>query len=359
MTDNPYKQLAVRLDTLPNGFPATDDGVELRILESLFTPEEAALAAQLRMSPESAEQVALRVGGNPSRVAELLGSMAMRGIVTAVTTKSGQAFRLMPFVVGFYESQVATLSAELAALFEAYYHQAFAHSMETEPQLHRVIPVGKSFAVDIEVQPYESAAEIVNRARAWGIVDCICRKQKALIGDPCDHPVDICIVLSPAPGAFDENPAVRALTNEEALGALQRAEDAGLVHTTANNQKSIWYICNCCTCSCGFLRGMAELGMANVIARSAFVCQVDTDLCSGCEDCIEHCQFDALALDRGLASIDRARCVGCGLCVRNCLEDALSLVHRPEHEIKPVPLNEAEWGSARAANRGIDLAGMM
>ena len=35
MSENPYKQLALRLDALPNGYPATKEGEELRILELL------------------------------------------------------------------------------------------------------------------------------------------------------------------------------------------------------------------------------------------------------------------------------------------------------------------------------------
>jgi len=45
MQDNPdpaYRQLAVRLNELPNGFPPAPDGAELRLLAYLFTPEEAA-----------------------------------------------------------------------------------------------------------------------------------------------------------------------------------------------------------------------------------------------------------------------------------------------------------------------------
>jgi len=44
MSKNPYKRLAERLNALPNGFPPTEDGAELRLLEKLYTPEEAALA---------------------------------------------------------------------------------------------------------------------------------------------------------------------------------------------------------------------------------------------------------------------------------------------------------------------------
>jgi|GEM_PF-3496374 len=40
---NLYKKLALHLDKMPAGFPATDSGVEVKILERLFTQEEAAI----------------------------------------------------------------------------------------------------------------------------------------------------------------------------------------------------------------------------------------------------------------------------------------------------------------------------
>jgi Na+-translocating ferredoxin:NAD+ oxidoreductase subunit B len=39
MTQTVYEQLARHLDDLPAGYPATESGVELRILRRLFTPE--------------------------------------------------------------------------------------------------------------------------------------------------------------------------------------------------------------------------------------------------------------------------------------------------------------------------------
>ena len=61
MNTDVYQQLAQRLDTLPNGFPATSDGAELRILEYLFSPEEAALAAKLRLTLETPKEIAARL----------------------------------------------------------------------------------------------------------------------------------------------------------------------------------------------------------------------------------------------------------------------------------------------------------
>ena len=98
---------------------------------------------------------------------------------------------------------------------------------------------------------------------------------------------------------------------------------------------------------------MAELGIANVIASSAFVNQVDEILCNGCEACIASCQFNALTMDAALVKVDAVRCVGCGVCVIACSTGALGLVRRPEEEVKPVPQTHEDWGAQRIAERGL------
>ncbi len=41
--NNVYKQLALKLDRLPSGFPATTSGVELKILAKLLLVEKSML----------------------------------------------------------------------------------------------------------------------------------------------------------------------------------------------------------------------------------------------------------------------------------------------------------------------------
>jgi electron transport complex protein RnfB len=368
MTEDPYRRLAERLDALPNGFPPTEDGAELRLLAKLFSPEEAALAAQLRLTLETPEQVAERIGGDARELRKHLKSMAKRGLVNAGRAGRRLGYGLLPFAIGIYEMQFDTIDAELAELFEDYYQSA-PNILATSPPLQRVIPVGESVRVDLEVRPYESAAEIVANAKAWGVQDCICRRQKALIGDPCDHPMDVCMIMSQTPGAFDRHGAIRALTQEEAMATLRRAADAGLVACVGNNQEGLWhiheglwhshqglwYICNCCTCSCGLLRAIADLGISNVVARSAFVCQVEDELCIACGLCLDRCQFDALELDE-VVRVDPTGCVGCGLCVPTCPEKALTLLRRPDDQVVVPPETEKEWLDQRAAARGLDLS---
>ena len=355
---NPYKQLAERLDTLPNGYPSTTDASELRLLAKLFSPEEANLASQLRIMLESSTQIAERLGLEHTPTRQMLKNMARRGLIRAGKKDDGLGYGLLPFVVGIYENQLSNLDEELARLFEDYYQSSFPQVLTVQPAIHRVIPVGESIKMDMVVAPYESAAGILEQAQSWGVQDCICRVQTRLIGKPCEHPVDMCMVMSPVPDAFINSQEITSLTKEEAYATLHRADLAGLVHSVSNNQHGDWYICNCCTCSCGILRGMAELGIANVVASSAFINTVDETLCNACGLCVESCQFDALTVDM-VAIVNKTRCVGCGVCVNTCPDHALVLVRRPEEEVKPVPVNLVDWGMQRARDRGIDLAPLL
>jgi len=361
MNKDPFKRLAERLDALPNGFPPAPDGAELRLLEKIYTPEEAAMAAELRLTLATPGQIASWLcdsgweGVDVQALRDLLKNMVGKGLITAGRTEGGLGFGLMPFVVGVYEAQIGRMDAELARLFEDYYLQSFGQVLAVQPALHRVVPIGEDVRMDMEIRPYETASEIVKHAQAWGVNNCICRVQKALIGEACEHPLDVCMILSQKPGAFDGSTLFRVLSMEQALDTLQRAAKAGLVHSVSNVQEEISYICNCCTCGCGILRGMAELGIANVVARSAFVNQVDEALCVGCEDCLAMCQFQALSMMDGMLQVNQTRCTGCGVCVSSCLEGALGLVRRPIEDILPVPDRQTDWRLQRSIARGLDM----
>ena len=96
--NNPYEQLAHRLDSLPNGFPATQDGAELRLLAKLYSPEEAALAAELSESLETPDSIAdrLRARGESDidshQLKNQLKSMARKGLIAAGRTYEGLAY---------------------------------------------------------------------------------------------------------------------------------------------------------------------------------------------------------------------------------------------------------------------------
>jgi len=356
MTEDVYRKLAERLDAIPNGFPATESGAELRLLAKIFTPEEAALAGVMRLTREPAADIAARAGVDADTVYRTLKEMARKGQIRIKKGKGQLLFGLMPFAVGFYEEQLPRMDAELAALFEQYLQETQGGSIVREaPAVHRVIPIGEAIPFDLEVFPYERASELLEDAKSWGVRNCICRVQQRLVGKGCDRPIENCLVFAPIEGAFDHSKVDRAITKEEALQILLEAEEAGLVHSTGNYRDQHYYICNCCTCCCGVLRSVAEFGVPTTAVRSDFHTVVDAELCIGCGDCLERCQFDALSLPDDICVVDYARCVGCGLCATVCPTGALYLERRPEGEVPPPPANIKEWMVQRAQGRGISI----
>jgi ferredoxin len=351
--DSPYRKLARSLDALPNRFPPAPDESDLRLLAKIYTAEQAALAAELSPEKETPAQISQRLERDLREVSALLKEMSKNGLISFGKTPQGRlGFGLLPFVVGIYEEQVARMDAEMAELYETYYRQAFGNTLKVQPQVHRVIPVGQSVKNDMQIYPYESITDLIAQAQAWGVIDCICRKQRALIGKACGHPLDVCMVLSERTAAFDDSPTIHALTQAGALDTLARAEREGLVHCVSNSQSGFTYICNCCTCSCSILRGMAEMGIANVVARSNFINRVDGELCIGCGECLPLCSFNALTLD-DVVQVSELKCVGCGLCVTACQQGALGLVRRTDESLPPA--DEAAWLAARRGNT-VDLS---
>ncbi len=343
----PYQRLAEKLDSLPNGFPPAENGSHLRLLACLFTPAEAELAAELSPKMETTAALAARLGADASSLRPQLKAMARKGLIAAGRGEDGMGYGLMPFVVGIYEMQSGRIDAELARRFEDYFQAAFRKVSVIQPPFHRVVPVQESVKTDLAVAPYESALGILSRASAWAVSDCICRKQMALIGKACPHPVEVCMMLSSVPDAFHSRQGMRELTFEEARGVLRQAAEAGLVHSVSNTQEGQWYICNCCTCSCGILRGMAEGGMASVIARSGFVCRVDETACDGCGLCETRCAFSAITVE-GVARVQDIRCAGCGVCAVACPNQALTLARRPEAEVTLPPRTDQDWLESRS-----------
>jgi len=359
VTENVYRQLAQTLDAIPNGFPPTGSGAELRLLAKIFAPEEAALAAVMRLDLEPAAAIAARAGVDPETAPRTLKAMARKGQIRA-GRKGGQlAFGLMPFAVGIYEEQLPRLDEELATLFEQYYQETQGVFASYAPPLHRVIPVEEAIPAGVEIYAYEQATALLENAQAWGVRDCICRVQQKLLGKGCDRPVENCLVFAPVAGVFDRSETTRAIAKEEALRILREAEDAGLVHSPGNYRDGNFYICNCCTCCCGVLRGVAEFGHPTAIASSGFLAVVDAGACIGCGDCLERCQFGALAVPDDVCVVDAVRCVGCGLCATVstghyvCPADALRLARRPEGQVPPLPADLMDWMAQRAQARGL------
>jgi ferredoxin len=107
-------------------------------------------------------------------------------------------------------------------------------------------------------------------------------------------------------------------------------------------------ICNCCSCCCGAMN--AHRNGTPMIASSGYVARVDEDLCVGCGECADMCQFAAISVDGGLACIDNPACMGCGVCAAHCLLGAITLVRDPARG-EPLEIQKLMAHAAQVAER--------
>ncbi len=358
-SDNPYEKLAEVLDKIPNAFPVAEDGTHLRVLEWIFTPEEADLASKLKMKGETAEEIAIRLNLDKKEVEELLETMESKGQISAYYSEEGRKYALMEWIVGIYEEQLFRMDEEFAKLIEEYFKKTkFGGLMETKPPVHRVIPVNKVIKTEIEIHPFEEVEKFIEGAKSWGVRDCICKVQKGLIGEECNYSKTVCLVFAPVENYFQNDKNTKPITKEESLRLLRHAEDSGLVHTTRNTQDSVYYICNCCSCCCGILRGLIEFEKPHAFAKANYVMTVDEDSCIGCETCLDRCQFEALEIIDGICNVNE-RCVGCGVCALVCPEDALQLAKRKTDQFEKYPATRKDWVEQKAKARNINLTELM
>ena len=357
-TNQTYKKLATVLDTLPNGFPATENGVEIKILKKIFTPVEADLFCDLRLTFESPEQVSERTGRPITGLAEQLETMWHKGQLFGIDFGEVKVFKMMPWVVGIYEFQVKSMDKELAKLCEEYYPTAGKEFFKHKPHIMQVIPIEKEIENTQATLPYEQVSTIIENGNSFAVNECICKKEKDLTEKPCDKPLEVCMGIAPVPGIFEgDHPwGGRAISKDEAYAVLKKSEEAGLVHLTSNVQGGHTYICNCCGCCCGVLRSINELGFSEGV-NSHFYAVIDEDSCSGCGICSdERYQINAIEENQDIYSIIKDKCIGCGLCISTCPEEAIALELKEEKDCVVPPVDENEWFENRAETRGVDYS---
>jgi electron transport complex protein RnfB len=354
MTDDIFRELQKRLDGYSLGFPATDSGVELEILKELFTEEDAEMFLNLSQKVETPEDVALRIGRPSDEVAAQLSDMYKKGLLFRLKKGDTVKYGAIPFVHGLFEFQVAHLKPRMAGLMERYLQEGFHNAItKGATAFLRTVPVHRTIEVLHNVAAYEDASEILRNAKKIVVTDCICRKQKRLVGQGCDKPLEACFMFGSMAQYYVDKGMGREVGVDEAIKILTEAQEAGLVTQPATAQNP-GGMCNCCGDCCGVLSSLNRHPKPAEIVFSNYFAEVDQGECSGCETCLERCQMGAITMDEDeLAEINLDRCIGCGLCVVTCPEEAIQLIPKPEALRRTPPPNSAAQMVFMAQTRGI------
>jgi Pyruvate/2-oxoacid:ferredoxin oxidoreductase delta subunit len=369
-----YRALVDRLGEGSVALPEPTDPAAWKgwqeILEILYTPEEAALAARLPVRPISLERLSRRVGIPEPELAARLAPMCDRGVVMDLVNPRTKrtSYLLSPPVVGFFEYSLmrahdAIPKKRMAEALHAYTHgdPAFAREAfggDTRVGRTLVHETALSDEPMPDVLAWERATEVVGGARAWAVSLCFCRHEMEHAGAACDAPMDNCLSLNGGAEFVTRKGLGRAIGKGEALEILAAARERGLVQIADNVASRPTFVCNCCGCCCEQLQGINRWGLA-AVNPSGFEPARDDATCAGCSRCARACPVAAVAMipvraegspRNALAPrFDLDRCIGCGVCADACHKGAL----RMARTARPVvPANAVEKAIRMALEKG-------
>ena len=381
--DDIYERLANALDALPHGFARTASGVEIRLIKKAFTEEEVWLAGQLTRFPETAAAIAERVGRDVADVTATLESLIPRRLVRLDSpgmsapgltppVAGEKRYRLGPFLVGWYESNMRLLDKEFAELFEQFVVEGGGERIfAPRPGVLGVVPVRGSLMPEyIEREPHLDIDAHFARHERFLVIPCVCKREiEVLHGKSCRKPMKRCgFVGLPPQTPLGET----VLDREEASKLLGRLEKMGHVHlafygfTMSAESPQFVGTCNCCSCCCGVFHGQKLAGVAEGAQKSNYRAVINPEPCTACGACILRCPVDAISegpkiwpkvvaapcqavpeLLPGKSVVDRDTCIGCGVCVIGCPTDAIRMEPVSEEEWFRVPSSMAEWEEMR------------
>jgi NAD-dependent dihydropyrimidine dehydrogenase PreA subunit len=388
-----YERLTAALDALPHGFPRTPSGVEIKLIKKAFSEDEVWLAGQLTRFPETAADIAKRVGRDVGEVTATLESLVPRRLVRldspgmaapglAPTTTGEKKYRLGPFLVGWYESNMRLLDKEFAELFEQFVTEGGGERIfAPRPGVLGVVPVRGSLKPEyIAREPHLDIDAHFQRHERFLVIPCVCKREiEVLHGQSCRKSMKRCgFVGLPPQTPLGET----VLDREEASALLTKLGKQGHVNlafygfTMSAESPQFVGTCNCCSCCCGILHGSKLAGMAlhEGPQKSNYRAVIHDDVCNACGACILRCPVDAIAEgptpvspaaltaagkppdpDKRTSVVTSDTCIGCGVCVIGCVPNAITMEPVSEGEWFHVPSSMAEWEEMRLRNLGAEV----
>ena len=325
----------------------------LKILAATFTPEEARICLAL-FEPATRQELAGRLGIEEKDLSQKLDVLVDKGALTRGLTQ----YAFHTTLLAFHHECVAdtaphtgpyALSQELKELWADFFYNEWSyhfieHTEEMIRVLGRNLPIWPAIGAlerspnikPEDILPEENWKLRIENAKSRILAPCGCRISW---GHKCDLPLMTCFACFDRPrGEYYLNQPGRMLKEvslEESLAIARQAEEAGLVH---------WGDCYCCDCCCENLYPVTRAKRWDLMTPNRFLAVVDEEKCTGCEECIERCPFEAVEMTPGAtpkeqkSSVDPEKCKGCGLCIITCKPNALTFkIVRPPEYLKPKP----------------------
>lgn len=318
-----YVSLADHIDhVFQNGFsPHDEERPFVLILKKMLTEEEARLMCCMTDQLMTVNEIVERAKTDPGSTDLMLKHLRDLGMIYESVENETEKYRLMPFIPGIFESILKDVKdPEIARLQDLFIREIHERRGENVIPVNRVISTEVVEASASEIDAYLDSTD------RYALMDCICRKSRAVDGHACGHPIrDMCIVLGEYADYYVRIGNAHRASRKEVEKVLRRAEQLGLHHEfyPIEGSRSV-FLCNCCTCGCMF---MALAGRIRAVTDTDSSVTVDPVRCVLCGACISECPGDVFyyAKDRTRVLTSPAGCYGCRLCLHICPSGAVRL----------------------------------
>lgn len=308
--------------------------------------------------------------------AELLETLAMRGVMFRAVHAGQKVYRQIPFLQGSCEysmPDVATDPRGYLMNMGTATTDTGDRFMYSGTSFYRAIPCDRSIVTDGEIHPYDDWEAIINSKENFALAACYCKTCAAYGAgqdvpdfctpeiseatlDACGHPLETCLVLGDEADYFVETGVARPITKEEALAVIRNNAKAGFM-IESYYSKTSEVICSCHVDCCGHLKFHKALP-AEMYAESNlrphvshYELNYDKDACIQCGACVERCPMQCITLDdEGYPQVD-AHCFRCGQCGMTCPAGARTLSAKPQDEWGFLPYSILDDDNNKAAWR--------
>jgi NAD-dependent dihydropyrimidine dehydrogenase PreA subunit/DNA-binding transcriptional ArsR family regulator len=335
-----YSEIAKKM--IPPGSPRYP-----RLFQLIANLEQARVLKEL---PDTAENIAKKLSLSKAKVEKHLKYLFERGLVTPGKTGWNMVtmYGLLKDRIGsanpkYDDNEVFDLAREISLEENKSYALRLKKGEKIPPvrQGMRVVPRWRTIKDIPGVLPIEDMREIFKNASPIVVHRCPCRV--CYRERPCldEKPVEVCFAINATGQRFIDRKSAKQLTYDEFLNLLDELEEHNLINLTGNSNRMPEVMCSCCTDCCGiFVKSTYTKPLLDQLpyAKSRFVVEDNTKLCSGCGACVERCPVNAITIKelksgKKRSVTDFGECIGCGLCVLTCKQEVrkMKLVRPPEH----------------------------